>query len=72
VSLLSHSETSASHSDAAEDKTMKNQGNSYKMSLLITVILGTFHTVLYAMKMCEYLKSIEETFRCKVTGNVVH
>ena len=58
MSLLSHYEILVSHSDVAEDKTMKNQCNSYKMSLLITEVLGTFHAVLYAKKMCEYLKSL--------------
>jgi len=57
LSMLSHYEILASNSDVAEDKTMKNQCNSYKMSLLTTAILGTFHAVLYAMKMFEYLKS---------------
>lgn len=55
--LLSHYEILASHSDVVEDRTMKNQCNSHKMSLLITAILGTFLAVLYAKKLFEYLKS---------------
>jgi len=58
LSLLSHYEISASHSDVVGDKTMKNQCNEYTISLLITTVLETFHKVLYAVKMCEYLKSI--------------